>query len=88
MEASGEIPIAAGVEIFAHELAHVATPEDREHGEAWKTAFDRILEEYNRIAQDLFGEGGEEPGGTSGSRPHTIPRLQKRRRGFPLRLKN
>ena len=49
------------VEIFAHELAHVATPEDREHGEAWKTAFDRILEEYNRIAQDLFGEGGEEP---------------------------
>ena len=48
-------------EIFAHELAHVATPEDREHGEAWKAAFDRIFEEYNRIAQDLFGEGGEEP---------------------------
>lgn len=61
MEVSGEIPIAAGVEIFAHELAHVATAEDREHGEAWKTAFDRIFEEYNRIAQDLFGEGGEEP---------------------------
>lgn len=37
------------------------TPEDREHGEAWKAAFDRIFEEYNRIAQDLFGEGGEEP---------------------------
>lgn len=52
---------AAGVEIFAHELAHVATPEDREHGGAWKAAFDRIFEEYNRIAQDLFGEGGEEP---------------------------
>jgi len=49
------------VEIFAHELAHVATPEDREHGEAWKAAFDRIFEEYNRIAQDLFGKGGEEP---------------------------
>lgn len=32
VEVSGEIPIAAGVEIFAHELAHVATPEDREHG--------------------------------------------------------
>lgn len=61
VEVSGEIPIAAGVEIFAHELAHVATPEDREHGEAWKAAFDRIFEEYNRIAQDLFGEGGEEP---------------------------
>lgn len=62
VEVSGEIPIAAGVEIFAHELAHVATPEDREHGEAWKAAFDRIFEEYNRIAQDLFGEG-EEPKG-------------------------
>ena len=61
VEVSGEIPIAAGVEIFAHELAHVATPEDREHGEAWKAAFDRIFEEYNRIAQDLFGKGGEEP---------------------------
>ena len=61
VEVSGEIPIAAGVEIFAHELAHVATPEDREHGEAWKAAFDRSFEEYNRIAQDLFGEGGEEP---------------------------
>lgn len=61
VEVSGEIPIAAGVEIFAHELTHVATPEDREHGEAWKAAFDRIFEEYNRIAQDLFGEGGEEP---------------------------
>ena len=61
VEVSGEIPIAAGVEIFAHELAHVAAPEDREHGEAWKAAFDRIFEEYNRIAQDLFGEGGEEP---------------------------
>ena len=47
--------------VMAHELAHVATPEDREHGEAWKAAFDRIFEEYNRIAQDLFGEGGEEP---------------------------
>lgn len=62
VEVSGEVPITAGVEIFAHELAHVATPEDREHGEAWKAAFDRIFEEYNRIAQDIFGEG-EEPKG-------------------------
>lgn len=61
VKVSGVIPIAAGVEIFAHELAHVAAPEDREYGEAWKAAFDRIFEEYNRIAQDLFGEGGEEP---------------------------
>lgn len=61
VEVSGEVPITAGVEIFAHESAHVATPEDREHGEAWKAAFDRIFEEYNRIAQDIFGESGEEP---------------------------
>ena len=52
VEVSGEIPIAAGVEIFAHELAHVATPEDREHGEAWKAAFDRMgltARSYDRI---------------------------------------
>lgn len=52
----GEIPIAAGVEVLAHELAHVAAPEDQTHGEAWQAAFDRIFDEYNRIAQELFGE--------------------------------
>ena len=36
VEVSGEIPIAAGVEIFAHELAHVATPEDRERCQGGK----------------------------------------------------
>lgn len=61
VEVSGEIPIAAGVEVLAHELAHVATPEDQMHGDAWQDAFDRIFEEYNRIGQELFGEGGEEP---------------------------
>lgn len=56
VEVSGEIPIAAGVEVLAHELAHVAAPEDQAHGEAWRAAFDRIFDEYNRIAQELFGE--------------------------------
>ena len=55
VEVSGEIPIAGGIEIFAHELAHVATPEDQDHGEAWQTAFDRIFEEYNRIGEALCG---------------------------------
>lgn len=55
VEVSGEIPIAGGVEIFAHELAHVAAPEDSNHGEAWQTAFDRIFEEYNRIGEALCG---------------------------------
>lgn len=60
VEVSGEIPIAGGVEVLAHELAHVATPEDQAHGEAWEAAFNRIFEEYNRIAQELFGMEGEE----------------------------
>lgn len=52
----GGIPIAAGVEVLAHELAHVATPEDQTHGDAWRAAFDRIFEEYNRIAPEVLGE--------------------------------
>lgn len=55
VEVSGEIPIAGGIEIFAHELAHVAAPEDGNHGEAWQAAFDRIFEEYNRIGEALCG---------------------------------
>ena len=31
---SAEAPISAAPELLAHELAHVATPEDRDHGEA------------------------------------------------------
>lgn len=58
VEISANNSIANGVEIFAHELAHVATPEDKTHGEAWGTAFNRIFEEYNRIAQELFGVDG------------------------------
>jgi hypothetical protein len=42
------------VEIFAHELAHVAAGSDAEHGEAWENAFDAIHAEYNRIGNDLF----------------------------------
>lgn len=55
VEVSGEIPIAGGIEIFAHELAHVAAPEDNNHGEAWQTAFDQIFEEYNQIGEALCG---------------------------------
>lgn len=42
--------------MLAHELAHVATPEDQTHGDAWRAAFDRIFEEYNRIAPEVLGE--------------------------------
>ena len=56
VEVSGEIPIAAGVEVLAHELAHIAAPEDQTHGEEWRAAFDQIFEEYNRIAPEVLGE--------------------------------
>lgn len=56
VEVSENISIEHAVEIFAHELAHVATPEDGNHGEAWRTAFDRIFEEYNRIGEALRGK--------------------------------
>lgn len=35
---SAEAPISAAPELLAHELAHVATPEDTEHGESWSAA--------------------------------------------------
>lgn len=59
VEVSGEIPIAAGVEIFAHELAHVATPEDREHGEAWKAAFNRILRNTTGSRKTFSGKAAK-----------------------------
>lgn len=34
-------------EIFAHELAHVAVPDDAEHGESWEQAFALIHTAYN-----------------------------------------
>lgn len=58
VELSGDNPILRGIEIFAHELAHIATPEDQDHGEKWECAFNRIFEEYNRIAEQLFGKDG------------------------------
>ena len=46
-------------EVFAHELAHVATgvpaPGEDEHGERWKAAFDAIFNEYNRVMSSIFG---------------------------------
>ena len=60
VEISGAIPLAAAVEILAHELAHVAAPDDQEHGKRWKAAFDQIFEEYNKIAEAQFGMGSQE----------------------------
>ncbi len=46
--------LADAVEIFAHELAHVAVGSDADHGELWQSAFDAIFVEYNRIGNELF----------------------------------
>ena len=50
------VDIENATEIFAHELAHVAVGYDAGHGPEWDTAFDAILDEYNRIGDELFGK--------------------------------
>lgn len=49
-----DLQVKDAVEIFAHELAHVAAGEEAAHGEAWGEAFDAIFAEYNRIGYELF----------------------------------
>ena len=46
--------LADAVEIFAHELAHVAVGPDADHGEEWEKAVDAIHVEYNRIGNERF----------------------------------
>ena len=46
--------LADAVEIFAHELAHVAVGSDADHNAEWEAAFDAIHAEYNRIGDELF----------------------------------
>lgn len=55
-----DISVKDAIEIFAHELAHVAVGADEDHGEAWKKAFDAIFEEYNRIQTERYGKEGEQ----------------------------
>lgn len=57
IDISVRIPVMDAVEIFAHELAHVAAGPQEEHGKAWEDAFDAIHSEYNRASQE------ETPGG-------------------------
>lgn len=41
------------IEIFAHELAHVASGEKAGHGQEWEKSFEDIFNEYNRIVEEL-----------------------------------
>lgn len=44
-------PVYGAVEVLAHELAHVATPDDMEHGAKWQAAFDAINQRYHEIIE-------------------------------------
>lgn len=48
------LAVTDAIEIFAHELAHVAVGEGEKHGKAWEEAFDKIFDEYNRIGDEEF----------------------------------
>ena len=53
---SAELTIKDAVEIFAHELAHVATGKGVGHGEKWEQEYEKIFREYNRIGNEMFPE--------------------------------
>lgn len=57
---SAEAPIGAAPELLAHELAHVATPEDRDHGEAWKAAEKAIGDKYDELLNAMIPD--DDPG--------------------------
>lgn len=48
---SGNIKVADSVEVFAHELAHIAAGVDSEHNEEWENAFDLIHRKYCELAE-------------------------------------
>ena len=50
----------AAPELLAHELAHVATPEDKDHGEAWQTAEKAIGDKYDEILNHMIPD--DDPG--------------------------
>lgn len=47
------LSIQNAIEIFAHELAHVASGEKAGHGQEWEKSFEDIFNEYNRIGEEL-----------------------------------
>lgn len=57
---SAEAPISAAPELLAHELAHVATPEDKDHGPAWKAAEEAIGNKYDEILNAMIPD--DDPG--------------------------
>ena len=56
---SAEAPISVAPELLAHELAHVATPEDTEHGESWSAASEAIFKKYNELLGTMIPDEPE-----------------------------
>ena len=56
---SAEAPISAAPELLAHELAHVVTPEDTEHGESWSAASEAIFKKYNELLDTMIPDEPE-----------------------------
>lgn len=50
---NANLPVQDAVEIFAHELAHVAAGVGHDHDEVWEKAFDDIYDKYNEILERL-----------------------------------
>ena len=53
---NADAPYYVLIEIFAHELAHVAVGVGEEHGEQWESAFDAIFQEFNRLLEQKYAE--------------------------------
>ena len=53
---SADLAIKDAVEVFTHELDHVAAGKGVGHGEKWKQEFEKIFREYNRIGNEMFPE--------------------------------
>ena len=57
IDISARLTVGDAVEVFAHELAHVAAGRsDEEHNQDWQDAFDAIFIEYERIGNNLLKE--------------------------------
>lgn len=52
---SADLSIKNAVEVFAHELAHVAAGEGEGHSKIWEKEFDKIYDEYHRVGDEMFG---------------------------------
>ena len=59
IELDGNTSVVNLIEVLAHELAHVVTPDDIEHGQMWEKAFDSIFKEYKRYCKEKYNVGKE-----------------------------